>query len=422
MNKEIEDIYDKKDNPDHIIESIYFKTAKELMSSYVKGYGRTLFGADWTVKDTELLNRVRNNLFSFSAAKSYAEANEIRNSVYDSEGNIRSRNDFRRSCRQIDAKYNERYLDAERNQVIAAGTHGSRWIDFENSADTHPYLEYVTARDSRVRKEHRALDGIILPINDPFWQQYYPPNSWNCRCMVKKRTTREYEQIVNSGKNKITDGEEASKIGGKNVKKGFRHNVGTSYIFDKDDHPYFKANAAAKDEQMSATKHYGLKSVEHIYSNPEKLSKYQGSIRTKEDYDVFWDTMEAEFGEEGVGFTLIDEKNHTSAIFTRKQLYSKLRDLKDEPTQKYTSPQKRWNYFDEVMEVFFHPDEVWCSYQNDTRSRKKYLTTVHLKYYEDAPIVLFKNERDEVLSFYKNTEQKNVERFRIGNLLQKKKR
>lgn len=390
------------------------------MDAYVKGYEKDLFGADWTTKDTELLNRVQNNLFSFSAAKSYAEAKEIRDSVYDSNGNVRSRNDFRRACMKVDADYNGRFLDTERQQVMLAGTQGSRWIDFENSADTHPYLEYVTARDGRVRPDHQALDGIILPIDDPFWKSYYPPNGWNCRCTVRKHTDREYNHLVERKRRTITDSETAQKIGGGSVKKTFRHNVGTSYIFDKNEHPYYKANAAAKAEQMTATKHYGMKSIEQIYQKPQKLADYQGSIKSKADYDAFWDTMEGEYGQAGEGFTLIDEKHQASAYFSRKQLYEKLRDIKDKPTKKYPEPQKRWSYFDEILNVFFNPDEVWISNQNSGNRYSQNGAIVYLKFYKDGSLILFTNSTNKVLSFYKEAVVKDTERFRIGLLKQKR--
>lgn len=43
---------------------------------------------------------------------------------------------------------------------------------------------YVTMRDERVRPEHEELDGITLPKDDPFWDDFWPPNGWNCRCQV----------------------------------------------------------------------------------------------------------------------------------------------------------------------------------------------------------------------------------------------
>lgn len=35
-----------------------------------------------------------------------------------------------------------------------------------------------------MRPEHRLLEGVRLPKDDPFWKRYLPPNGWNCRCTV----------------------------------------------------------------------------------------------------------------------------------------------------------------------------------------------------------------------------------------------
>jgi SPP1 gp7 family putative phage head morphogenesis protein len=44
--------------------------------------------------------------------------------------------------------------------------------------------KYVTTGDDRVRPMHAALEGVTLPKGDPFWQRFYPPNGWNCRCQA----------------------------------------------------------------------------------------------------------------------------------------------------------------------------------------------------------------------------------------------
>lgn len=50
--------------------------------------------------------------------------------------------------------------------------------------DQFPFWEYETKRDNRVRPAHKLLDGIIKPYNDDFWDIYYPPNGFLCRCNV----------------------------------------------------------------------------------------------------------------------------------------------------------------------------------------------------------------------------------------------
>lgn len=61
-----------------------------------------------------------------------------------------------------------------------------RWQD-DQDPDIQDILwgyEYVTVGDDRVRPTHAALDGMKLPKGDPFWQTFWPPNGWNCRCTV----------------------------------------------------------------------------------------------------------------------------------------------------------------------------------------------------------------------------------------------
>lgn len=58
-------------------------------------------------------------------------------------------------------------------------------VDFKenvrgNSETTH--LMYDTVNDSRSCSLCAALDGLIVPVSDPFWSYYNPPNHWGCRC------------------------------------------------------------------------------------------------------------------------------------------------------------------------------------------------------------------------------------------------
>jgi len=47
-----------------------------------------------------------------------------------------------------------------------------------------PYWQYLTVGDSRVRPEHAVLDYFTARAEDPVWRKIYPPNGFNCRCIV----------------------------------------------------------------------------------------------------------------------------------------------------------------------------------------------------------------------------------------------
>lgn len=63
-----------------------------------------------------------------------------------------------------------------------------RYKSMMESADSHPYWQYVAVLDGRTRPMHRAMNGRVFRYDDPFWQTHYPPNGFNCRCRVRART------------------------------------------------------------------------------------------------------------------------------------------------------------------------------------------------------------------------------------------
>ncbi len=396
-----------------IIETIFFHNADRMLKAYRQGYEKEYFSTQWTLEDTKLLNRVQNNLFAFSGAKTYAQMTEMRDAVYKN-GELLSLADFKREARKINRNYNIHYLDAERHHVMAAGTGGSRWLDFQETKDTHPYLEYVTARDERVRENHRTLDGIVLPIDDPFWNQYLPPNGWRCRCFVRKLTQRMADHKTQQYNNRkpsdpMPSSDEAQRMAGRNVAKPFRHNVGTTDIFERDGHPYFKANKDAKELQLSAVKHYGMNSVAKIYGNPSRLASYKGSIANKEEFANYWQKLEKQHGDGNGGFTLTDRKNNIQAHFDHKLMEKMIE-------------RDRHTYFDEVTNVFFNPDEVWGSIQGGrSHHSTQGLFNIYIKYYNDKPVVLLVDSDGEVSSMYRwDRGLDDSEKFRVGLLKHKR--
>ncbi|MGL5683600.1 MAG: phage minor head protein [Marinifilaceae bacterium] len=406
----ITNIYNGTANMEQLNPSVYWHNVKALTKAIIEGYEKDYYSVNWSIKDTELMNRLQNNIYAFSGAKTYAEMVELRDAVYEN-GKQLSLSDFRRRARKINNTYNETYLEVERQQVIASATQGSRWVEFENTKDTHPYLEYCTARDSHVREEHKLLDGLIYPIDDAFWQRYNPPNGWKCRCFTRKLTEREAEHRTKAYNTRTSepmpDSDQAQRIAGKVVPKQFRHNVGTTEVFTTDSHPYFKANADAKTHQLSAVKNYGMKSGKAIYNSDKKLAKYKHEINSKDDFNQYWDIMETHHGTPGQGFTLLDKRRKISASF-------------DNAFKEKMISKGRYNYFDEVIDTFNTPDEIWGTFKGGkNKAFKEEYFNVYIKYYEDRPLVMLINPEGRVDSFYKLDTIEQVEQFRNG-LLKKK--
>ncbi|EEM8546654.1 minor capsid protein [Salmonella enterica] len=66
-----------------------------------------------------------------------------------------------------------------------------RWAEQRENTGERPYWMYVAIRDSRTRKTHLAIHGLVFRFDDPFWDAFYPPNGWRCRCSVIALTQTE---------------------------------------------------------------------------------------------------------------------------------------------------------------------------------------------------------------------------------------
>ena len=138
-------------------------------------------------EQVEMSDRMRSRLqesdWIFSGMKTFHELNEAFPSLLDESGHRKPFERFLNDVQSIDETYNRNYLRAEYNFAGASAEMAARWEEFTKDEDDY-YLQYRTAGDDHVRPEHAALHGVTRPMNDPFWDTYYPPNGWNCRCTV----------------------------------------------------------------------------------------------------------------------------------------------------------------------------------------------------------------------------------------------
>lgn len=70
-----------------------------------------------------------------------------------------------------------------------------RWTHYQAGKFAAPYVRGVTVGDERVRHppkskhaDHRAFDGIVLPLDHPFVAEYWTPLGFRCRCLWVQMT------------------------------------------------------------------------------------------------------------------------------------------------------------------------------------------------------------------------------------------
>lgn len=180
----------------------------------------------------KMRERLTRSNYIFSGIKTFHELNEAFPSMLDENGNKKPFERFLNDVRKINDTYNANYLHAEYNFVQASATMAAKWEQFSEDGDRYN-LQYHTAKDDKVRPEHAALDGVTLPMSDSFWETYFPPNGWNCRCSVVQERKQKYPATEHA--EAMSRGEEAMNGERYNI---FRFNSGKQGKTMPDYNPY----------------------------------------------------------------------------------------------------------------------------------------------------------------------------------------
>ena len=203
------------------------------MQEFIETHADALNSGFQQVKMSDAMRqRLQRSNYIFSGMKTFHELKEAFPSLIDENGNRKPFEQFLNDVQKIDRTYNQNYLRAEYNFCQASADMAAKWEGFMQDGDRYN-LQYRTQRDKKVRPEHAALDRVTLPMSDTFWQEYYPPNGWNCRCTVVQ---------VRKSKYPVTPHDEAMALGaeatGKDTKGIFHFNPGIEQKTIPDYNPY----------------------------------------------------------------------------------------------------------------------------------------------------------------------------------------
>lgn len=77
--------------------------------------------------------------------------------------------------------------DANMRTACAAG----QWERAQRTKAGLPYFIYELGPSREHREDHARYDGLVLPVDDPFWDTHMPPNGWGCKCRVRQITKAE---------------------------------------------------------------------------------------------------------------------------------------------------------------------------------------------------------------------------------------
>ncbi len=94
-----------------------------------------------------------------------------------------------------------------------------RWKQMTDPAvvAARPFLRYVSARLPTSRPSHVANHGQIFPADHSFWNEWYPPNGFNCYCS----TTSVSQSLLDRRKWRVS-----ARSPNRQADEGFRINAG----------------------------------------------------------------------------------------------------------------------------------------------------------------------------------------------------
>lgn len=217
--------------------------------------------------------KLDDDVFIFAGCKTHEQLKAVSALLRNKDGTVKPREQFIKEVQALHKGHLAAHLDAEYGYAVRAGQAAALWHQYEADGDRYD-LQYRTASDDRVRESHVPLHNVTLPLNDAFWDRYFPPNGWRCRCKVVQ---------VRKGKYPLSDSTQALQDG--NAATGtpkleiFRYNPGKQGVIFPPHHPYFKEQAkvaqALKDKAAGLTTVYESKNGatvnQHENADPKDL-------------------------------------------------------------------------------------------------------------------------------------------------------
>lgn len=216
---------------------LYEAIAQYLKSGLYKGFGGALI--DFDGKPLELLTELRENVYLFSAAKTFQTVTAMEALLKDDSGELRSLKEFKEYARQEYELYNDTWARTEYDTAIASGQQGYLWGKIEDEAESMPYLTFVAVEDENTTEECQHMDGVTASWDDPIWDTCYPPNHFNCRSSV----------LQTNDESKVSDKKEIDEAQTKTedeMQTEFKMNVGKNGYVYSPKHPYFDVDKEFK--------------------------------------------------------------------------------------------------------------------------------------------------------------------------------
>lgn len=85
-------------------------------------------------------------------------------------------------------------LDSIYRENLGTSYQVGRYKQMTEVKELRPFWQYMDAGDGDVRPHHHAQNRKVYHADHPFWNTWYPPNGFACRCYIKTLSKRQMNQ------------------------------------------------------------------------------------------------------------------------------------------------------------------------------------------------------------------------------------
>lgn len=332
----------------------------DLISAVRPAFRRNTANADtsyaYGLRDDAFVTALEMNLFHFSAGKTLAEIQALNGAFRESS----SYTDFEKRAREICGTFNRTWQRTEYETAVLAAESASNYHRLMAKKKLFPFWKYVTAGDDRVRKEHRALDGVILGCDDPLWKKIYPPNGWKCRCRVAPLMRHEAAGVdPGEMRRRVSEYFDTAEWKAASAQGWDTNRSETAQVFTKDQQYIRKfPGKAAKSLLQLYPQDYGLESLnKRIAASVTPRPVYAGAA------DSWYDAHQ------------VLEDYMGRRVSLRRKVFN----FHTTGAHSYRVP-----YLDCVTEALKDPDEVWLN--NYSKGTGEFTNLNFIKFYDDSAV------------------------------------
>lgn len=136
--------------------------------------------------EESFLRSIRHSNEVFSAFKTHAMGTKMAERLIGEDGKLRSFEEWRKAVAPIARHQVGSWLRTEYDTAVIRAHQAADWLEFEANKDIFPNLQWMPTTSVSPESSHQVFwsKPVILPVDDPFWQEHRPGDRWNCKCSL----------------------------------------------------------------------------------------------------------------------------------------------------------------------------------------------------------------------------------------------